>query len=54
MNRRYAEISAYYWVGSSPCEGCERFRECDEKETVCDEEKQWRANYEKTIEDFMK
>lgn len=46
------EMDAYRWVGSSPCEGCEKFRECDDKEFECDEEKEWRREYEKTIEEF--
>ena len=52
MNRRDAEKAAYYWVGSAPCEGCEKFRECDEKEIECDEMKKWRAFYNKTIEEY--
>ena len=47
-----AEYAAYYWVGSAPCEGCDKFKECDEKGITCDEMKKWRADYNKAIVQF--
>lgn len=48
------ETAAYRWVGSAPCEDCDRFRECEEADSFsCEERKAWDEKYEKRKRDLM-
>lgn len=49
------EKSAYLWVGSAPCEDCDKFRECEGKdEFSCGRRKEWDKDYNKMVKEFTK
>ena len=54
MTRVEADIAAYRWAGSSPCEDCEKFRECEDKDNGCEDAIKWRKMYDDALKDFLK
>lgn len=54
IDERERDRYAYEWVGSAPCEDCDRFRECYEADSFsCEERKAWDEKFEKRKRDLM-
>ena len=54
LDERERDKFAYQWVGSAPCEDCDRFRECEKVDSFsCEERKAWDEKFEKRKRDLM-
>ena len=45
------EECAYRWVGSSPCEDCDKFS-IDNDDCHCKEQEEWQKYYDETLKKF--